>query len=269
MRVVLMGGSAYCLIAVGVVVAVIVRSVADALDVPAVPATIVEWSCAVAAGAGAWRWWRRFRRELASERLVEERAAGEALRHEHPDRYRDFINGASQTLAATDPDRFVGQQEAAEPREEEEPREELRIRSQRWKAATSQQTEAVDRLTKQLGRATLIRTLTDGSAELVGTKQDVGFRYRVESSGGVTLLSEDHSLVTSNRQARRAGRAGLLAFVGSCAVPALGPNALVSMLLLPFTIVGFLLLFLFLAGASGAKQFLKEGEWYEYGKGWD
>jgi hypothetical protein len=252
------------LISVVLVVALNVRWVADALNVPAFPATIIEWTCAAAAGAVTWRWWRRARRELASEHLAEERAAGEALRHNDPDRHRDFLNGATETLAVTDPDRFVGQRVAALPRGE------VRIRWRGWKASTSQQAEAVDELTQQLERAILIHTLEDGSAELVGSKEDVGFRYRVDSSGGVTLLSKDDKLVTSSRQARRIGRTGLLMFMGSFAIGfALHPSGHVPGRLVPVMIVGFLLCFLYLAGDSGPKRFVKEGEWHQYGKGWD
>ena len=146
-----------------------------------------------------------------------------------------------------------------------------RRRASAWQPPTAEQREAVDELTEELERATLVRSLGDGSAEVVGVKDCVGFRYLVDSAGEATLVSTDESRARGGRRMQRLAGIGIVMFVGSFVVAFVRDHSgRVPGWLAPFFIVGFVLGFFGLAGHVGPRRFVETGErWHEEGRGWD
>jgi hypothetical protein len=222
--------------------------------------TVVAWVVGTFVSIRFWRYLRRLAKEVDEEQRAEERAAAESLRHEDPARYREIVDGARDKLALTDPDAHVGRVLAAE-----------KPRKFRWTPPTQAQRAAVDMLTNQHGKATLVRTVDEDAAELVGVKDDVGYRYRIDALGTVTLISSDASRVKSLRITRRVALTGVAMFVGPF-VPLMiwSRDGGMPTWLVPIMIVGFVLAFFGAAASTGPKIFLDEGEsWQQHGSGWD
>ena len=161
-----------------------------------IPRTYAAWlSTAVATPAAVWAWWylrRRFR-EASTTGGEEQRAAAELLRREDPARYKRILDQATDNESVTDPDAYVGRMlNTPTPRQH-----------YAWTSPTLAQRQSVDLLTKQHGDATLVRTVDVDAAELIGARNDVGYRYRIDALGVVTLISSDDSQV--NRYGSFAG----------------------------------------------------------------
>lgn len=231
-----------------------------------------------AAGAGAvlavWRLSRTAKRKRVAARVAHCRAAGEELHREDRRRYAQLLENPADTLALTDPDVYVGQQLSTAGQEAKA--DDRRKRSRWWRASawqppTTGQRETIDELTEELERATLMRSLDDGSAEVVGVKDCVGFRYLVDSAGEATLVSTDESQARGGRRMQRLAGIGIAMFVGSFVVAFVHDHSgRVPGWLVPFFIVGFVLGFFGLAGHVGPRHFVETGErWHEEGRGWD
>lgn len=220
-------------------------------------------SLAVATPAAVWTWWylRRWLGEISTAERTEQRASAELLRREDPARYKRILDQATHSESVTDPDAYVGRM-----LNEPKPRQHYA-----WTAPTSVQRTSVDLLTKQHGNVTLVRTVDAGAAELIGVKNDVGYRYRIDAMGVVTLLSSDDSQRKTLRVVRRLITTGILLFVGPF-VPLLiwHREGSIPGWLVPIMIVGFVLGFFGLAANNGPKFFLDENEsWQTHGSGWD
>lgn len=129
----------------------------------------------------------------------------------------------------------------------------------------------MDVLTKQHGNATLVRAVDGDSAELIGVKDDIGRRYRIDALGTVTLISSDESRAKTLRVIRRVAGVGIALFVVPF-VPLLiwHRDGSIPGWLVPIMIVGFILAFLGLAASNGPKAFLEPNEsWQTHGSGWD
>jgi hypothetical protein len=126
-------------------------------------------------------------------------------------------------------------------------------------------------LTKELESATLVRSLDDGTAEVVGVKDCVGFRYRVDSAGEATLVSTDESQARRGRRMRRIAGIGIVMFIGSFVVTFVRDSGgRVPGWLVPFFIVGFVLAFFGMAANVDPRNFIEAGErWHQEGSGWD
>ena len=229
-----------------------------------IPRPYAAWlSTAVAAPAAVWAWrhLRRHFREASTTERKEQRASAELLRREDPARYKRILDQATDNESVTDPDAYVGLMlDAPTPRQH-----------YAWTSPTQAQRESVGLLTKQHGNATLVRTVDADAAELIGVKNDVGYRYRIDALGTVTLISSDETQVKTLRVVRRLATAGILLFLGSF-VPLLiwHRDGSIPTLLVPIMIVGFVLGFIGLAANNGPKLFLDSNEsWQTHGSGWD
>ncbi len=232
-------------------------------------AAVGAWVGGLGAALISWCLLRAARRRRRAARTASDRAAGEQLRSTDLARYRELLAGASETLAVVDPDLYVGQKLGL-PSTAEKPLFGLR-RGSNWKPSTGAQRTAVDELTKELERATLVRSLDDGSTEVVGVKDCVGFRYVVDASGGVTLVTTDDSQARWGRRMSRIGCIGILMFIGSFVVTfVLDRSGAVPGWLVPFMIVGFVFAFVGIASNVDPRNFIERGErWDEHGSGWD
>jgi hypothetical protein len=220
-------------------------------------AGVVGWSAGFVVVGLTWRAWHHHGRKLD----VERRALGAKLRRERPGEYRRLLGDAKRGIARTDPDRYVGHKIAAPER-----------RRFRWAPPTGAQRAAVEQLTAdELENATLVRSLEDGAAEVLGVKDDIGYLYRVDAAGAVTLVSRDESKARTLRTLRRMAGTGIVMFAGSF-VPLLiwHRDGRVPGWLVPIMVVGFVLAFIGFAASTGPKHFLPEGEqWDAVGSGWD
>lgn len=245
---------------VWLVAAALVRTGARAI-LPHEVARYVGWGVGVLVVALTWRFWRRRGRKRTAEARNREIAAGAKLRHEDRAAYHALLDNATDPLAFSDPDRYVGRIFTAAKKPQR----------WSWNPPTDAQRAAVERLTTELERATLVRTVDDDAAEVLGIKDDVAYRYLVDATGGVTLLSTDDSKVRMLRTVRRVAWTGLLLFIGSF-VPLLiwHRDGRVPGWLVPFMLVGFVMGFFGLAASNGPRYFLEAGEsWHEEGSGWD
>jgi uncharacterized membrane protein YgdD (TMEM256/DUF423 family) len=219
---------------------------------------LAAWLLGLVAVALVWRWWHRKRIEMALEDEAKARGEGERLRRDDIVRYRELLGEAS----VAEPDVHVGRLAiSARPAQQHF----------RWHPPTEMQRVAVDELTAALGNATVVRTVDGGAAEVIGTKDHVGYRYRVDAAGTSTLLSTDDSRVPTLRWIHRVAGAGILLFVGSLvAAFIVHHDGRIAGWLVPFVLVGFVMAFFGVALASGGpKNFLPDGErWQEHGSGW-
>jgi hypothetical protein len=231
------------------------------------------WVAGVGAALATWRLWRAAKQKRAAARVARDRASGEELYREDRRRYAQLLEGTTDTFALTDPDVYVGQQLAASvPTEAAAEKKGSRWRrASAWQPPTAEQREAVDELTKELERATLVRSLDDGTAEVVGVKDCVGFRYRVDSAGEATLVSTDESQARRGRRMRRIAGIGIVMFIGSFVVTFVRDRGgSVPGWLVPFFIVGFVLAFFGVAANVDPRNFIEAGErWHQEGSGWD
>ncbi len=231
---------------------------------PSGNARYIGWGVGLLAVAWTWRFWHRRGRKLGAETSARELAAGEELRRDDAAAYRALLDDACDPLAFSDPDRYVGRLVAA-------PKTPQRYA---WDTPTQAQQAAVERLTDELERATLVRTIDDHAAEVLGMKNDVAYRYLVDSAGGITFLSTDDSKVRMLRTFRRVAGTGIVLFIGSF-VPLLiwHRDGSVPGWLAPFMLGGFVMAFLGLAAQPPGPtvfRFLDPGErWQEEGSGWD
>jgi hypothetical protein len=256
-------GRAIGLALVWVVVAALAVTAARAI-LPHGVARYVGWAVGCFAVAWMWRYWHRRGIEIDAERRESELAAGEKLRREDLPAYRALLDGATDTLAFADSDRYVGGivTAPAEPRR------------YAWHPPTGAQRAAVERLTEELENATLVRTVDHSAAEVLGIKDDVAYRYRVDSTGAVTFLSTDDSKVRVLRTFRRFAVIGFLLFIGSF-VPLViwHRDGSVPGWLAPFMLVGFVMMFVGMAAnppGPNVFRFLDPGErWQEEGSGWN
>jgi hypothetical protein len=140
----------------------------------------------------------------------------------------------------------------------------------RWESPRQAQQDAVEQLTAELENATLVRTIEDGVAEVLGVRRGVAYRYRVDASGNVGLVSTDDSKATVGRWSGRMAAVGISLFIGSViATFAINSDGSVPPYLVPPAIVGFVLAFLGMAANVQPTSFLRDGErWQEVGKGW-
>jgi hypothetical protein len=141
----------------------------------------------------------------------------------------------------------------------------------RWESPAQAQQGAVERLTAELENATLVRTIEDGAAEVLGVRRGVAYRYRVDRSGNVDLVSVDDSKATLGRWSGRMAGVGVSLFVGSLiATFAINSDGSVPPYLVPPAIVGFGLALLGGAANVQPTSFLSVGErWQEVGKAWE
>lgn len=141
----------------------------------------------------------------------------------------------------------------------------------RWESPAQAQQAAVEQLTAELENATLVRTIEDRAAEVLGVRRGVAYRYRVDRSGNVDLVSTDDSKATVGRWSGRMAGVGISLFVGSLiATFAINPDGSVPPYLVLPAIGGFVLACLGAAANVQPTSFLSPGErWQEVGKGWD
>ena len=232
------------------------------------------WVAGAGAALAAWRLSRTAKRKRAAARVARDRAAGEELHREDRRRYAQLLEGTADTLALTNPDLYVGQRLSTAGQEAKADDGRKRSRWRRapaWQPPTTGQQETIKKLTEELERATLVRSLDDGSAEVVGVKDYVGFRYLVDSAGEASLVSTDESRARGGRRMQRLAGIGIVMFIGSFVVAFVHDHSgRVPGWLVPFFIVGFVLGFFGLAGHVGPRHFVETGErWQEQGRGWD
>jgi hypothetical protein len=233
----------------------------------------IGWAAGAGAALAAWRLSRTAKRKRAAARVARDRTAGEELHREDRLRYAQLLEGTTETLVFTDPDVYVGQQlsTAGQETKADGKKRPRWWRASAWQPPTTGQRETIDELTEELERATLVRSLDDGTAEVVGVKDFVGFRYLVDSAGEATLVSTDESQARGGRRMQRLAGIGIAMFVGSFIVAFVHDHSgRVPGWLVPFFIVGFVLGFFGLAGHVGPRHFVETGErWHEEGSGWD
>jgi hypothetical protein len=224
---------------------------------PGTVARYIGWGTGLLAVAWMWRFWRRRGREIAAEEV----AAGTELHRVDPSAYWELLRDATDPLAFSEPDRYVGRIHTAVPEAQYWP----------WRPASETQAAAVEQLTEELERATLVRTVDGDAAEVLGIKDDVAYRYLVDLAGDVTFLSKDESKMRMLRTIRRVAGTGILLFMGSF-VPLLiwHRDGGIPGWLVPIMIVGFVMAFFGVAASTGPHHFLGIGErWDQEGSGWD
>jgi hypothetical protein len=215
---------------------------------------------AAGAALAAWRLSRTAKRKRAAARVARDRTAGEELHRGDRRRYAQLLEGTAETLVFTDPDVYVGQQlsTAGQETKADGKKRSRWWRASAWQPPTTGQRETIDELTEELERATLVRSLDDGSAEVVGVKDCVGFRYRVDTAGEATLVSSDESQARGGRRMQRLAGIGIAMFVGSFIVAFVYDHSgRVPGWLVPFFIVGFVLGFFGLAGHVGPRHLVE------------
>lgn len=223
-------------------------------------ARVLGWGVGFLAVAWMCRHWHRRGGEIDRETHERALAAAKQLRRDDPSAYRRLLTEAKELPATTDRDLHVGRILIAPAPSRYYP----------WDTATDAQLATVKRLTAELENATLVRSLDDGATELLGLKDDVAYRYRIEADGLGTLTSTDDSKVRMLGWMRRSMVTGFLLIIGSIVVAFIvHSHGRIAGLLLPFMIVGFVLAFAGAALGEGPRQFLEAGErWQEEGKGW-
>jgi hypothetical protein len=96
------------LFVVVVVVGGLCSALAHALGASEVVAAILGWWAGIGAAVATSRLPGAAKRKRATARIERDRAMGEQLRREDPRRYRDLLGASTETLAAIDPDAYVG-----------------------------------------------------------------------------------------------------------------------------------------------------------------
>jgi len=250
-----------------------IAALAEGLGATPHVAAGIGWVAGAGVALAAWRLRRAAKRKRAAARLARDRARGGDVHREDRRRYEQLLENAADTLALTDPDRYVGQQlPASAPTKAADGKRRFRLgRASAWQPPTTEQRQAIEDLTEELEHATLVRSLDDGSAEVVGVKDCVGFRYFVDSAGEATLVSTDESRAHGARRMQRLAGIGIAMFIGSFVVAFVRDHSgRVPGWLVPFFIVGFVLGFIGLAGHVGPREFVETGErWHEEGRGWN
>lgn len=264
-------GGALRLVGVGIVlflglvaallVAVGMGFLAQLLGLPHLAARGVAWAVLLALEAAQLLLWRRARRRARERRL----AAARELRQSDPSRYWSLLGERQGLLPEENRDAFVGRKLLGEQAARE------RAKRADWVASTPEEAASVERLTRELENATLVRSIEGGGgAEVVGTIDWVGYRYRVEADGTATLLESDASKVRRGRAMSIAFFAGIVAFlVGAIAAVTLDHTVGHAGWGLGLGLTGGVVGFIGQTGLVGPRHFADSNQhWTTVGSGW-